>query len=287
MTTPTEPTDSPRAKGLSAGFSQIKAQATSALEAGKVLRTLAPAQLKDEIGIAKHEVKEKGIALGKGAAVAVVGLFFLFLFVIALVILAYLGLSQLMPNWAAALTLVVLFLLIALIAVLVGVKMIKSQLPFTPQSALFGLLYDLGVLKEGSAMSASRLKKEQAEKAEAKRVAKEEAAKEAAKNPTPAEPAPTKQQLISRTKERREHLKTLRDDLNTYSQQIQADAQNLIGDAKASAQKLPSQALQGGKQLASNASKPETLQAHWKSFATLAASLGAILVFLKKIIGRK
>lgn len=284
MTTPNDLNGSRRAQGLRAGFNNIKASVTNVADAGKVLTNLAPKQLKDEIQIAKIEVKEKGIALGKGAAVAAVALVFALFMAIALVILAYVGLAAIMPNWAAALVLFILFLLLAAIAGFVGFKMIKAQLPFKPESAIFGLLYDLGVLKEGSAMTSKRLKREQAEKAEAKKA---EEKKDGGEQQTPATPAPSKEQLLQRTKQRREHLKTLRDDIETYSRDVQADAQGLVQNAKTSAKNAPATAVDGGKKLASNASNPETLQAHWKSFATLAASLGAFFVFLGKLISRR
>lgn len=287
MTTHTDPTSSTRAQGLRTGFNNIKSNVTSVADAGKVMTRLAPKQLKDEISIAKIEVKEKGIALGKGAAVAAVALVFALFMAIAVVILAYVGLSSLMPNWAAALVLFVGFLLLAAIFALIGVKMIKSQLPFTPESAVFGLLYDLGVLKEGSAMTSKRLKREQADKAEAKKAAKAAAQNEKQDDDkAPATPAPNKAQLIQRTKQRREHLKTLRDDIQTYALDAQSGAQNLIQNAKNSVKNAPATAVEGGKKLAANATDPEVLQARWKSFATLAAALTAALVFLGKILRR-
>lgn len=288
MTTPNDLNGSRRAQGLRAGFNNIKASVTNVADAGKVLTNLAPKQLKDEIQIAKIEVKEKGIALGKGAAVAAIALVFALFMAVALVILAYVGLASIMPNWAAALVLFVLFLLLAGIAGLVGFKMIKAQLPFKPESAIFGLLYDLGVLKEGSAMTSKRLKREQAEKAEAKKAEQtSEEKKDGGEQQAPATPAPSKEQLLQRTKQRREHLKTLRDDIETYSRDVQAGAQGLVQNAKTSAKNAPATAVDGSKKLAANASNPETLQAHWKSFATLAASLGAFFVFLGKLISRR
>ena len=86
MTTPNDLNGSRRAQGLRAGFNNIKASVTNVADAGKVLTNLAPKQLKDEIQIAKIEVKEKGIALGKGAAVAAVALVFALFMAIALVL---------------------------------------------------------------------------------------------------------------------------------------------------------------------------------------------------------
>lgn len=271
--------------GIRAGIQNLKSNVTKAADAGKVLTRLAPKQLKDEIQIAKIEVKEKGIALGKGVAVAVGALVFALFMAIALVILAYVGLSKVLEPWAAALVLAGIFLLLAALLGFVGYRMIKKQLPFKPESALFGVLYDLGVLKEGSAMTSKRLKSQQAEKAAAAQQAKAEAATE--KPAAPQAPAPTKEQLLQRTKQRREHLKALRDDIQTYSLDVQAGAKGLVGNAKTSAQNAPSTALDGGKKLVANAANPDTLQAHWKSFAALAASLSAFVLFLGRLLRRR
>ncbi|MDY6052428.1 MAG: phage holin family protein [Rothia sp. (in: high G+C Gram-positive bacteria)] len=289
MTTPNDLNGSVRARGLRAGYNNLKASAQHVVDAGKVLTNLTPKQLKDEIQIAKIEVKEKGIALGKGAAVAAIALIFALFMTIALIILAYVGLAALMPNWAAALVLVVLFLLLAAIAGFIAFKMIKAQMPLKPESAIFGLLYDLGVLKEGSAMTAKRVKREQEERAEAKKAEKQasENAQGGSDQQTHATLNPSKEQLIQRTKQRREHLKTLRDDIETYSRNVQVGTQNLVHNAKASAKNAPANAAKSSRKLAVNASNPETLQAHWKSFATLATSLGAFFLFLGKLISRR
>lgn len=298
MTTPMDPIGQTRAqsvraeempaanRGIRAGINNIKSSAAQVVDAGKVLTRLAPKQLKDEVAIAKIEVKEKGIAVGKGAAVAAVAVVFALFMAIALVILAYVGLAAIMPNWVAALVLVGLFLLLAAVLGFVGYKIIMKQLPFKPESAIFGVLYDLGVLKEGSAMTSTRVKREQAEKAEAKKAEEEDKSEDAEKAP-----APNKDQLIQRTKQRREHLKTLRDDIENHANDVQTRAKGLSQEAKYSAKNSPataaSTAAASGRNLVNNASDPETLQAHWKSFAALAASLCAFFVFLGKLIRRK
>ena len=282
--TQNEQQDQDQKLGLGAGVKNIKSNVNKAVDAAKVLKTLGPEQVKDEISIAKIELKDKGMEVGKGAAVAVVAVVFALFMAIALVILAYVGLSSLMPAWGAALTLIVLFLALAGICGLVAYKMIKKQLPFTPESAVFGLLYDLGVLKEGSAMSAKRLKAEQAEKAAAKAEEAAAAAEKAAQEPAPA--PLTKEELLQRTKERREQMKLLRDDLENYSNSVQAGAQSLADNAVTSVKNLPAVAADSGKQLIENASRPEVVQARWKSFATLGASLTAFLVFLRKLTRR-
>ena len=76
MTTTTNPK---APKGFFAGISGIKSGVANIIDAGKTFKALGPSQVKDEIQIAKHELKTKGIAVGKGAAffgvAAVFGLF--------------------------------------------------------------------------------------------------------------------------------------------------------------------------------------------------------------------
>lgn len=276
-----------RTTGVRAGINNIKAGVTGMADAGKVLTRLAPKQLKDEVQIAKHEMKDKGIAVGKGAAVAAGGAVFALLMSIALVILIFVGLAKLMPAWLAALVLVLVFLVLAAILGFIGFKMIKKQLPFKPESAIFGLLYDLGVLKEGSAMDSQRVKREMRQK-EAEKDAKKKQQKQAEKNHnnngSAEAPAANEAQLKQRTKQRREHLKALRDDLNVYSNNIQRNATTVVRDSKHNVGRVPSRLADAGSQLGSNAANKQNLQARWQPLAALAASVTAFFVFLGKII---
>lgn len=277
-----------RTTGVRAGINNIKAGVTGMADAGKVITRLAPKQIKDEVQIAKHEMKDKGIAVGKGAAVAAGGAVFALLMSIALVILIFVGLAKLMPAWLAALVLVLVFLVLAAILGLVGFKMIKKQLPFKPESAIFGLLYDLGVLKEGSAMDSQRVKREMRQK-EAEKDAKKKQKKQAEKNQNNNDgsseaPAANEAQLKQRTKQRREHLKALRDDLNVYSNNIQNNATTVVRDSKHNVGRVPSRIAGAGSQLGSNASTKQNLQARWQPLAAFAASVTAFFVFLGKII---
>ena len=268
-------------KGIRASLVGIKNGVMSVIDAGKVFSTLGINQVKDEIQIAKHELKTKGIAVGKGAAFLAIAAFFAALFIIAIVGAIILGLGEIMRPWLAALVVALIFAIVILITGLIGYKKVKAQMPFAPESAVFGLLFDLGVLREGSAMTASRLKKEQAERAARKQAEREAAAEQARQEAEErkargeAEPQPlTEEQLRQRTKERREHLAALR------------DAQGIIGSAKAKAQQAPTEAVNVGRGLAENITQPNVVKARWKSFAALGAALPAALVFLRRFLRR-
>lgn len=273
--------------GVRASFRGVKQNVTSLFDAGKVMTRLGPKQLKDEIEIAKIELKEKGISLGKGAAVAAVGLVFGLFLLIALVSAAILGLGKVVEPWLAALIFAGIFLILMAIFVLIGVKMIKAQLPFKPEAAIFGVLYDLGVLKHGSDMTSKRVKREQAEKEEAKAAEKEaeKSAEEAEdKAKAPAAPAPTIDDLKQRTKQRREHMKSLRDDIDAYSHKTQAQAQAMLNAAKKNAKDTPTYTADASRRLVHNATSPQVVQSRWKSFTALLASVAAFFVFLGKLI---
>ncbi len=282
MTTTTNPK---APKGFFAGISGIKSGVANIIDAGKTFKTLGPSQIKDEIQIAKHELKTKGIAVGKGAAFfGVAAVFGLFL-IIALVAAAILGLGTVMPYWASALIFALIFLIVLAICALVGLKKVKAQLPFKPESAIFGLLFDLGVLKEGTAMSAERLKKEQAERAEQKAKEAEEAAERARQEAEEPKP-PTFEELKQRTAERRQHLAALRDDLQSYTGDVQNNTQQALDALKAVPSEVAASAAATGRGLAENVRKPEVLQARWKSFAALGASIATVLHFLNRLVRR-
>ena len=279
MTTTTNPK---APKGFFAGISGIKSGVANIIDAGKTFKSLGPSQVKDEIQIAKHELKTKGIAVGKGAAFfGVAAVFGLFL-IIALVAAAILGLGTVMPYWASALIFALIFLIVVAICALVGLKKVKAQLPFKPESAIFGLLFDLGVLKEGTAMSAERLKKEQAERAAQKAKEAEERKARGEEEPKP----PTFEELKQRTAERRQHLAALRDDLQSYTGDVQANTQQALDALKAVPSEVAAGAAATGRGLAENVRKPEVLQARWKSFAALGASIATVLHFLNRLVRR-
>lgn len=280
-------------KGVRSGIAGIKTGVTNLIDATKVLSALGINQVKDEIQIAKHELKAKGIALGKGMVFLAIAAFFAALFTIAIVSAIILGLGEIMPSWLAALIVALVFAIIIAITGLIGYKKIKAQTPFAPQSAIFGLLFDLGVLKEGSAMTAARLKKEQAERAAQKATEREAAAEKARQEAEErkargeVDPQPlTTEQLKQRTKERREHLAALRDDLQKYALGVQANAEGIIGSTKQKAQNAPSEAINVGRGLGQNITSPNVVKARWKAFATLGASLSAIVVFLRRLLRR-
>ncbi|MFW0179264.1 phage holin family protein [Rothia sp. CCM 9418] len=278
--------------GLKATFSNLKSNVTSTIDATKVVTRLTPKQIKDEVQIAKLELKNKGVAFGKGAAFVVVGVVFGLFLIISLITAGILALGTVMKPVYAALTLALVFLLLLLVFALIGVKKIKKQLPLKPESAIFGLMYDLGVLKHGSQMDSARLKREQEEKAKAKADAKKAAAEE--KEKAAADPsttavlasAPNEEQLKQRTKQRREHLKSLRDDIQTYSGNVKGQFTGFLDETKSSVVSLPATISETGNRLAKNASDPDVLKARGGSFALLIGAVGVFFIFLKKLLRR-
>ena len=141
---------------------------------GAVVRLL-PLQMKDELELAKRHVAAKGKKAGIGAGIAVVGLFFLALMVVALVV-TLIGAFADPTFWFPALMVALAFLVLGLIFAGVGLMMVKGAMPLVPQEIVRNLEYDLGYLKEGNAFDPAEYDRLKAERAEAKRV---EAAREA------------------------------------------------------------------------------------------------------------
>ncbi|MEA2292344.1 MAG: hypothetical protein QOF17_1384, partial [Solirubrobacteraceae bacterium] len=165
----------------------------------KLIFQLAPRQLNDEIALAKVEVKRKGKQLGvAGAFFGVAAVFAAFLLT-GLIVAAIMGLATIMPAWLAALIVCAVFLIIALIGGLIGLRKFKQAMPLVPEDTIRGLKHDLGIAKEGSDFDAAVLDpnspqakaaKEAKEAAKAKEKADKEAkaAAEAIDLPAPTEP---------------------------------------------------------------------------------------------------
>lgn len=255
----------------------------------KVFVRLLPKQLKDEAQLAVLELKDKGIKVGVGAAFVVVGLLFLGLAVIALVGAAIAGLSHVMPAWLAALLLAVVFIVVLAVLALIGVSKIKNAMPLVPEKTIFGLRYDLGVLKEGSAYNEGRVQREINEAQQKKQREKEEAAND----PNRVKPVkPTEEQLRSRLKLRREHLKSLRDDAQNRADSVQAATKGFVNrtsrTVKATQASVKSTfASKGGTQgvrAEGSTSAADVLSERWQPLAVAAAAGTAFLVFLRKLL---
>lgn len=175
----------------------------------KLAGQLTPQQFKDELAIAKDELKRKGIQAGIASAFFVVALVFVAFLVVALIAAAILGLATVMPGWLAALIVAVVFLLVAGIAALIGRSRFKKVMPAAPEGAMHGIQYDIGVLKEGSAFDPRSIEAKKAQAKEEKAAKKEADARAKANQPPP----PSIDELKHRSQLRRDRLAAVRDSL--------------------------------------------------------------------------
>ncbi|HEV7167902.1 MAG TPA: phage holin family protein [Micrococcaceae bacterium] len=273
----------PRARGTAADGSSL-------LDTSKVTLRLVLKQLNDEISLAKVELKRKGVQLGIAAGILTVALLFLGLVVVALIVAAIMALALVMPAWLAALLIAAFFLLLFLILGLVGALRLKKTMPLIPQAAWFGIRYDLGIAKEGTGFDVRTLAAQPTTKAEAKaakaqKELKAERAKEA-KDAKAAQngPAPTEAQLLARTKDRRQHLLSLRTQLVARAdvrQQVRAFVSSARGTARHAAAdargRFGSQAASAGEVL-------DSARERWVPLTVLAVSGTALLILLRKLL---
>ena len=253
----------------------------------KLAGRLLPRQFNDEIRLAKLEAKEKGARLGMAGAFAGVALVFVMLLVIALVVAAILGLATIMPGWLAALVVSAAFLLIIAIGGRVSAAQFKKAERQLPAEAIRGIKHDLGVLKEGSDFDASILdpdseayKAAKAAKEEAARKAKEEAAAKEEARHRDEPPAPTKDELLRRLQQHRDHLAGVRDqlgselDLKTQGRFFQDLASEKIDDGRKLAEDL-------GKRLPEGLTG--RLAGRWKEILAFFASAAVLAVGLRRL----
>ncbi|MDQ6739623.1 MAG: phage holin family protein [Actinomycetota bacterium] len=254
----------------------------------KMASRLVPKQLNDEISLAKAELKRKGIALGIASAFFAVALIFLALLVVALVVAAIMGLATIMPAWLAALLVGAFFLIVLLIAGLIGALRLKKALPLKPEQAITGLRYDVGVVKEGAKFNTSTLVAKPLTKAEAKAKKAEKTAKsKRAKAEKEAKaalngPAPTEHELSQRTAARREHLLGLRATIMAHAD-VRKDARTLIHKAKITADDAARDARRGLADLSGSAAA-QTARDRWVPVGVFLVSVTILLIFLRKLI---
>lgn len=240
----------------------------------KVMARLTPRQLNDEFALATAEMKQKGIKAGVAAAFLVVALLFVAGLAISLLVAAILGLSTVMPGWLAALLVALLFLVIAAVGGLIGYNRFKKTLPLLPEEALYGLRYDLGVLKEGRSFDPATLEKkpkpprDKAKEKEEKKAKQEEGPKQA-----------TPEELRTRARQRREHMAAVRDGLG---EKVDVTAQ--IRDLKA--RRAASHRAEGTG-TAGGSSPSDDIMAlvrdRWQPLTVLAASLLAMAIMVRRL----
>jgi uncharacterized membrane protein YqjE len=263
---------------------------------------LVPRQLNDEIALAKIEAKRKGKQLGVAGAFFGVAAVFLALLVIGLVVAAIMGLATIMPAWLAALLVSAVFVLIALIGGLIGLRKFKQAMPLIPEDTVRGLKHDLGIAKEGSDFDAAVLdpnspQAKAAAEAKAAEKAREKADKEAKKAAEAVEvPVGTGPELRRRLKQRREHLTGVRDELGEELD-VKTQAEALLGVARHRAaegnekfREARERAAERFAALSASArsaapagSLPGQLEARWKPLLALAASTAVLLTLLRKL----
>jgi uncharacterized membrane protein YqjE len=248
------------------------------------------------------EIKKKGIQLGVAAAFFAVALVFVAFLVTGLIVAAIMGLATIMPAWLAALLVCALFLVIALIGALVGLRKFKKAMPLVPEDTIRGLKHDLGIAKEGSEFDPAVLDpaSEQAKAAKQAKAAQDKAEREANAAAKPdLGPAPTEAELRRRLDERRRHLTEVRDELGRELD-AKTQAQALLNVTQ---DRLKTGKERAGHQLAGLGHSVSSLlnrgaqdrAAHdlaaqaqrdvrWKPLAALAASVTVLAVLLRKLL---
>lgn len=266
------------------------------------LRHLIPSQLADEARIAANVLKSKGIHVGVAAAAGIVAVALLGFMVIALVVALIMGLGTVMAPWLAALVVAAGFLVLALVLAGFAVWRVKSTMPLVPDEAIRGFRHDIGVIKDGSAFDTSTL-----DEPLAKTKKDSEQEQPVAEEKKPKAPKLTHDELIIRTRERREQIALHRDGLGQklevplqISEKI-SDATHAAGDgiSKAATQvrqfaDTASEKLNEGVETATEKliefsglegeNAKEALRERWQPLAIMAGSMTMFFVFLRKLL---
>lgn len=238
----------------------------------KLAGRLTPQQFKDELAIATGELKRKGKKAAVASAFFVVALVFGAFLVVALIAAAILGLATIMPAWLAALIVAAAFLIIAAIAALIGLNRFKKVMPPVPESAVRGIQYDIGVLKDGSSFDPKSIEEKKARAKQEKEAKKEAEARAKAKQPPP----PTMGELKHRSQLRRDRLAAVRDSLESRLD-VKARFQEASDKAKARASSY------------ANRSPDETLsnlKDRWQPLTVIAMASVAAAVFTWRLFRR-
>lgn len=243
----------------------------------KVMARLTPRQLNDEFALATAEMKQKGIKAGVAAGLLVVALLFVAGLAVALIVAAILGLGTVMPGWLAALLVALLFLVIAAVGALIGINRFKKTLPLLPEEAIYGLRYDLGVLKEGRSFDPATLEKKPKEpKDKDKEKKKKDQADDAPAQATPEE-------LRTRARQRREHMAAVRDGLGEKAD-VKAKIRELKARRAAEQRRAGAPGQDGGASSADDIMG--MIKERWQPLTVLAASLLAMALMIRRLAAK-
>lgn len=265
------------------------------------LSRLIPNQLADEARIAANVLKSKGISVGVAAGAGILALALLGLTLIALVVALVMGIGTVIAPWLAALLVAAGFLVLAVVLGLFAFLKVKKAMPLLPEEAIRGFRHDLGVVKEGSAFDVSTLDEPRTSKK------KDEQDAEQAGDKEPKAPKPSHNELIIRTRERREEIALHRDGLG-QKLEVPLHLGEKISDAGQAAGEAVSKAAGQARHLADTASEKvtegmerateklaslsglegenakEALRERWRPLAIMAGSMAMFVVFLRKLL---
>ena len=259
----------------------------------KLLFRLAPRQLNDEIAFAKIELKRKGIQVGVAAAFFGGALVFVAFLVVGLIEAAIMGLATIMPAWLAALLVCALFLVIAIVGALIGLRKFKQAMPLLPAETIRGIKHDLGIAKEGSDFNAALLDPASPEAKAAKAAKDEAAAKAKAEKEAKAAahkqefPQASEPELHHRLEQRRRHLAQVRDelddelDIKPQAMFLLGAAKEKLGEGKAAVENGAAAASQ---RFAAFSGSTDGAGLRWKPLAALAASATVFVVLLRRLL---
>jgi hypothetical protein len=203
------------------------------------------------------------------------------------------GLATIMPAWLAALLVCAVFLIIALIGGLIGVRKLKKAMPLVPEETIRGIKYDLGIAKEGTGFNAALLdpaspEAKAAKAAKDEAAAKAKAAKEAKAEAQKAEfPHASEPELHRRLEQRRRHIAEVRDELDTELD-VKPQVGFLVGAAKEKLGEGKAMLDQGrnaaGQRLAAFSESTDGSGVRWKPLADFAASASILVVLLRRLL---
>jgi len=111
---------------------------------------LVPQLVRAELTLAKAELAEKGKQAGVGAGLFGGSGLFAFFSLAALVAAAILGLSEVLPGWAAALIVAGALLVLAGLLALVGRSQVRRAIPPVPEQAVMNARLDVEAVKESA-----------------------------------------------------------------------------------------------------------------------------------------
>lgn len=281
-----------------------KTRMSSLLDLLATVFRLIPKQLSDNLTLLSGQLKSKGIRVGAGMALTLLGLLFGSITFIALVVAIIGGFMSETPLWQTALWVALGAFIVMLIFLGIGFVAVRSTFPLIAPEIIQGMKHDIGYILKGNAFNPAefdRLEEERREQRQVEKQRRQEQAKRAKREHKRAlrrgeaaeslpQTEPTEAQIRHRMELRRKHMGDIRtgvDEKTDFRAQFNTFTRHATGKVPADNVENATSPLAAHHTAARAGEKVndgvEYVRERWQPLTVLGASVTTAAILLRRL----